>query len=104
MLVEMILRRTPCSIFFLIAGSDRKSTRLNSSHGYTSYAVFCLKKKITVATLIQSRVDSPFIALLALLALLPAAFSALCLRLFSVLASGLTLIPVLPMTSLVLLA
>src|SRR2546422_7361130 len=25
--------------------SDRKSTRLNSSHGYISYAVFCLKKK-----------------------------------------------------------
>src|SRR6266436_8561507 len=24
---------------------DRKSTRLNSSHGYRSYAVFCLKKK-----------------------------------------------------------
>src|SRR2546422_4468323 len=27
------------------AGEDRKSTRLNSSHGYISYAVFCLKKK-----------------------------------------------------------
>src|SRR2546429_9007862 len=27
-----------------VAG-DRKSTRLNSSHGYISYAVFCLKKK-----------------------------------------------------------
>src|SRR2546429_3680191 len=27
---------------------DRKSTRLNSSHGYISYAVFCLKKKKTV--------------------------------------------------------
>src|SRR2546422_7206564 len=26
-------------------GEDRKSTRLNSSHGYISYAVFCLKKK-----------------------------------------------------------
>src|SRR2546429_633947 len=25
-------------------GGDRKSTRLNSSHGYISYAVFCLKK------------------------------------------------------------
>src|SRR2546422_6309616 len=31
---------------------DRKSTRLNSSHGYISYAVFCLKKK----TLSTSRV------------------------------------------------
>src|SRR5205809_5410468 len=28
-----------------VFGSDRKSTRLNSSHGYISYAVFCLKKK-----------------------------------------------------------
>src|SRR2546429_2529521 len=27
------------------ANQDRKSTRLNSSHGYISYAVFCLKKK-----------------------------------------------------------
>src|SRR2546422_960179 len=27
------------------ANADRKSTRLNSSHGYISYAVFCLKKK-----------------------------------------------------------
>src|SRR2546422_8132460 len=26
-------------------GTDRKSSRLNSSHGYISYAVFCLKKK-----------------------------------------------------------
>src|SRR5690349_23808118 len=29
------------------AGRDRKSTRLNSSHVETSYAVFCLKKKTT---------------------------------------------------------
>src|SRR2546422_4195752 len=29
----------------LEAERDRKSTRLNSSHGYISYAVFCLKKK-----------------------------------------------------------
>src|SRR5687768_17976312 len=28
-----------------IQTTDRKSTRLNSSHGYISYAVFCLKKK-----------------------------------------------------------
>src|SRR5205809_6111412 len=28
-----------------VLGRDRKSTRLNSSHGYISYAVFCLKKK-----------------------------------------------------------
>src|SRR2546422_4469315 len=30
--------------------TDRKSTRLNSSHGYISYAVFCLKKKKTKPT------------------------------------------------------
>src|SRR2546422_5635169 len=30
-----------------ILHKDRKSTRLNSSHGYISYAVFCLKKKKT---------------------------------------------------------
>src|SRR2546429_2356992 len=32
-------------IAVLLARPDRKSTRLNSSHGYISYAVFCLKKK-----------------------------------------------------------
>src|SRR2546429_3701734 len=31
--------------FNLYGKTDRKSTRLNSSHGYISYAVFCLKKK-----------------------------------------------------------
>src|SRR5687768_17768433 len=38
----------PLRIAGLIASlfvQDRKSTRLNSSHGYISYAVFCLKKK-----------------------------------------------------------
>src|SRR5256884_5451329 len=30
---------------------DRKSTRLNSSHGYISYAVFCLKKKKNIQQL-----------------------------------------------------
>src|SRR2546429_2519474 len=34
---------------------DRKSTRLNSSHGYISYAVFCLKKK-KKSTLLRQRV------------------------------------------------
>src|SRR2546429_2688918 len=32
---------------------DRKSTRLNSSHGYISYAVFCLKKKKKVLAVIH---------------------------------------------------
>src|SRR5687768_18538556 len=35
----------PTAISTRTAGRDRKSTRLNSSHGYISYAVFCLKKK-----------------------------------------------------------
>src|SRR2546429_6423553 len=34
--------------------SDRKSTRLNSSHGYISYAVFCLKKKKTRHSCVHS--------------------------------------------------
>src|SRR5205809_4035060 len=41
-------------------GGDRKSTRLNSSHGYISYAVFCLKKKNkTQATPTHKRVYPP---------------------------------------------
>src|SRR2546422_4737362 len=36
MVAELVVCHTP---------ADRKSTRLNSSHGYISYAVFCLKKK-----------------------------------------------------------
>src|SRR2546422_5111134 len=39
------------------AGEDRKSTRLNSSHGYISYAVFCLKKKKKNQT--QQRTELP---------------------------------------------
>src|SRR5687768_17859443 len=35
----------PSAGCFLLPAIDRKSTRLNSSHGYISYAVFCLKKK-----------------------------------------------------------
>src|SRR2546422_2956918 len=41
--------KAPASFKRLLGGAsstgDRKSTRLNSSHGYISYAVFCLKKK-----------------------------------------------------------
>src|SRR2546429_1701466 len=36
---------------------DRKSTRLNSSHGYISYAVFCLKKKNTLLNHLWSPSD-----------------------------------------------
>src|SRR2546422_8361290 len=40
-LVGAVARHAPPEV----DGGDRKSTRLNSSHGYISYAVFCLKKK-----------------------------------------------------------
>src|SRR2546429_2374187 len=36
-----------CAWVALLKAQDRKSTRLNSSHGYITYAVFCLKKKTT---------------------------------------------------------
>src|SRR5256884_4140897 len=39
-----------------IPHGDRKSTRLNSSHGYTSYAVFCLKKKASQAVQLVNKV------------------------------------------------
>src|SRR2546429_6113200 len=38
-------RETPPRRPAILHRTDRKSTRLNSSHGYISYAVFCLKKK-----------------------------------------------------------
>src|SRR5258708_31149253 len=40
----------------VVEGEDRKSTRLNSSHQIISYAVFCLKKKISTREL-QSRIS-----------------------------------------------
>src|SRR5687768_17706130 len=46
--VEQIERRFHATMLGMIVTDkliDRKSTRLNSSHGYISYAVFCLKKK-----------------------------------------------------------
>src|SRR2546422_5031728 len=41
--VDVVFEST--GLFTDRAAADRKSTRLNSSHGYISYAVFCLKKK-----------------------------------------------------------
>src|SRR2546429_5074101 len=38
---------------------DRKSTRLNSSHGYISYAVFCLKKKHPIPCVSDPRLALP---------------------------------------------
>src|SRR2546429_2830150 len=43
--VDVRDRRSVVREFGDRAEADRKSTRLNSSHGYISYAVFCLKKK-----------------------------------------------------------
>src|SRR2546422_5503299 len=40
--------------------SDRKSTRLNSSHGYISYAVFCLKKKKRTTTKKKTSTPAPY--------------------------------------------
>src|SRR2546429_1856467 len=40
-----LLAVTTCLPAAMASSTDRKSTRLNSSHGYISYAVFCLKKK-----------------------------------------------------------
>src|SRR2546422_6145200 len=53
-------------------GRDRKSTRLNSSHGYISYAVFCLKKKkkkhkMTQPTITTSNADEARLAHMTLL-------------------------------------
>src|SRR2546422_2329479 len=44
-----ILKLTSADAVLDVKG-DRKSTRLNSSHGYISYAVFCLKKKNATST------------------------------------------------------
>src|SRR5207245_10261492 len=42
---EIYTRSAPPGILEAAGSPDRKSTRLNSSHGSISYAVFCLKKK-----------------------------------------------------------
>src|SRR3989449_547628 len=44
-LYDFINRAMPFNAPGSLNSEDRKSTRLNSSHGYISYAVFCLKKK-----------------------------------------------------------
>src|SRR5256884_1660063 len=52
-LLPYLVESASCQSFILFKGHDerdRKSTRLNSSHGYISYAVFCLKKKKNSAT------------------------------------------------------
>src|SRR2546429_8506861 len=48
--------QAPQATILRAPAEDRKSTRLNSSHGYISYAVFCLKKKTPPTTTdLQSR-------------------------------------------------
>src|SRR2546430_12076782 len=42
---EQHLARADGQVLFVAGQTDRKSTRLNSSHSQISYAVFCLKKK-----------------------------------------------------------
>src|SRR5256884_1578584 len=51
-----VLERESCPLVQVVAGDkkrDRKSTRLNSSHGYISYAVFSLKKNKRGMTLVK---------------------------------------------------
>src|SRR2546422_4797656 len=43
--IDFVNQAVGASEKHLMEQQDRKSTRLNSSHGYISYAVFCLKKK-----------------------------------------------------------
>src|SRR2546429_1935994 len=45
-------------VYFVVR--DRKSTRLNSSHGYISYAVFCLKKKKRSTTTTLRLMDATY--------------------------------------------
>src|SRR2546430_11838904 len=45
-----VVRTGPTVTRLRVKSLDRKSTRLNSSHSQISYAVFCLKKKKTLAT------------------------------------------------------
>src|SRR2546422_7349965 len=54
--------RPACHIHSL--GPDRKSTRLNSSHGYISYAVFCLKKKKKKHINIKTPAESQLVSVL----------------------------------------
>src|SRR2546422_3563639 len=44
-----------------LGSTDRKSTRLNSSHGYISYAVFCLKKKKNKRLISLCRYDAFYV-------------------------------------------
>src|SRR2546422_810074 len=60
--------------------TDRKSTRLNSSHGYISYAVFCLKKKKHKCNRLQSSTSALYYVLILCLSLLYFFFFFLMIR------------------------
>src|SRR5687768_18263113 len=62
---------------------DRKSTRLNSSHGYNSYAVFCLKKKNTPSTSSSAPIIPYSISLLTILTQWPAQLPPQCRKPYS---------------------
>src|SRR5256885_3689116 len=50
-LLKYMLLYYGCQRFPMVSETDRKSTRLNSSHLVISYAVFCLKKKIVLSAI-----------------------------------------------------
>src|SRR2546422_1872452 len=59
---ETWIKRLESHFGAVLGAKDRKSTRLNSSHGYISYAVFCLKKNIVlrlVAGMVHLRLQPP---------------------------------------------
>src|SRR5215211_8411079 len=53
--LERVVAQRPLPTRLVVASSDRKSTRLNSSHTVISYAVFCLKKKKKTSTMFVYR-------------------------------------------------
>src|SRR2546429_4308480 len=58
-MIQDVIRVLNFPLAFAISTRDRKSTRLNSSHGYISYAVFCLKKKKAHKSVDQLNADRP---------------------------------------------
>src|SRR2546422_10856062 len=52
-----LMSDVPVGVFTSGGLEDRKSTRLNSSHGYISYAVFCLKKKKNIPRAYAVRIE-----------------------------------------------
>src|SRR5205809_5712222 len=64
---DLEIDRTSCSNWCGRFRGDRKSTRLNSSHGYISYAVFCLKKKTKELYFVDTELEAVQCATTALL-------------------------------------